>query len=74
MNIVVPTVCEILKQIISQLINHIFGRVSIIRIKRMAIKELVWGLPENLPDLEEPFPICLLTKATKIPRGIATDV
>ena len=27
------------------------------------------GLPKNLPDLEEPFHICLLTKATTIPRG-----
>ena len=32
------------------------------------------GLPENIPYLEEPFPICLLTKATKIPRGPTTDV
>ena len=32
------------------------------------------SLPENLPDLEEPCPICLLTKATKIPRGPTTDV
>ena len=27
------------------------------------------GIPTNLPDLEEPFPICLLTKVTKIPIG-----
>ena len=32
------------------------------------------GLPENLPELEEPCLICLLTKATKIPRGPTTDV
>ena len=32
------------------------------------------GLPENLPELEEPFPICLFTKETKIPRGPTTDV
>ena len=32
------------------------------------------GLPENLPELEEPCPICLLTKATKIYRGPTTDV
>ena len=32
------------------------------------------GLPENLPELEEPCPICLLTKATKISRGPTTDV
>ena len=25
-------------------------------------------IPTNLPDFEEPFPICLLTKSTKIPR------
>ena len=31
------------------------------------------GLPENLSNLEEPFPICLLTKA-KIPRGPTTDI
>ena len=32
------------------------------------------GLPENLPELEEPCPICLLTKATKFSRGPTTDV
>ena len=32
------------------------------------------GLPENLPDLEEPFPICLLTKKTKIIIYPTTDV
>ena len=32
------------------------------------------GLPENLPELEEPCPICLLTKATKITIGPTTDV
>ena len=31
-------------------------------------------LPTNIPDLEKPFLICLLTKATKIPRGPSTDV
>ena len=40
----------------------------------MARKGLMEGLPENLPELEETFPICLLTKATKIPRGPTTDV
>ena len=32
------------------------------------------GLPENLPELEEPCPIYLLTKAAKITRGPTTDV
>ena len=32
------------------------------------------GLPENISELEEPYPIFLLTKATKIPRGPTTDV
>ena len=32
------------------------------------------GLPENLPELEEPCPICILTKATKISRVPTTDV
>ena len=40
----------------------------------MARKGLMYGLPENLPELEDPFPICLLTKATKISRGPTTDV
>ena len=31
------------------------------------------GLPENILDLEEPCPIFLLTKATKITRGLTTD-
>ena len=32
------------------------------------------GLPENLHELEDPCPIYILTKATKIPRGPTTDV
>ena len=32
------------------------------------------GVPENLPELEEPYLIYLLTKATKIPRGSTTDL
>ena len=40
----------------------------------MAKNGLMEGLPENLPELEEPCPICLLNKATKIPRGPTTDV
>ena len=31
------------------------------------------GLPETIPELEDPCPIYLLTKATKIPRGPTTD-
>ena len=31
------------------------------------------GLPENLPKMEEPRPICLLTNATNTPRGLTTD-
>ena len=68
-NIFVPTVCELSKQTLSQLICHCFGHVSITRLRRMAIKGLMEGLPTNLPDLEQPCHICLLTKATKIPRG-----
>ena len=40
----------------------------------MARKGLLEGLPYNLPELEEPFPLCLLTKSTKIPRGPTIDV
>ena len=40
----------------------------------MARKGLIEGLPENIPDLQELCPICLFTKATKIPRGPTTDI
>ena len=40
----------------------------------MARKGLMEGLPENLPEFEEPCPIYLLTKVTKIPRDPTTDV
>ena len=73
-NIVVPTVCGLSKYTLSQLINQRFGHVSIIRLKRMARKGLIEGLPDNLPELEEPCPICILTKETKIPRGPTTDI
>ena len=73
-NIVVPTVCGISKQNLSQLIQQRFGHVSITRLKIIAIKGLLEGLPENIPGLEEPYPIYILTKATKIPRVPTTDV
>ena len=37
-------------------------------------KGIMEGLPENIPDLEEPCPIFLLNKATKIPKVPTTDV
>ena len=40
----------------------------------MARKGIMEGLPENLPELEEPYPICILTKATEISKGPTTDV
>ena len=40
----------------------------------MAIKVIIEGIPENIPDVEETWHICLLNKATKIPRGPTTDV
>ena len=32
------------------------------------------GLPKNLPDLEDTFPFCILTKATKILRRVIINV
>ena len=63
-----------LKKTLSQLIHQRFGHVSINQLKLMARKGLLEGLPENLPELEEPCPICLSTNATKITRGPTTDV
>ena len=40
----------------------------------MARKGLVEGLPTNIPDLEGPCTICLLTKSTKTHRGQIIDV
>ena len=40
----------------------------------MARKGLMKCLPTNIPDLEEPLPIFLLTKANKITIGPAIDV
>ena len=58
---VVPNVC------LSHIIHQRFGNVSISRIKILARKGLMEGLPKNILVLEEPYPIFLLTKATKIP-------
>ena len=58
----------------SQIIHQHFVRVSISRLKLMVRKLLVEYLPTNIPDLEDPFPIFLITKATKIPRGPTIDV
>ena len=40
----------------------------------MSRKMLIEALSENLPHLDEPWPVFILTKATKIPRGLTTDV
>ena len=58
-HIIVTTVCAQPKNNILQIIHQHFGHVSITILKRIARKGLMEGLPENLPDLEELFPICL---------------
>ena len=40
----------------------------------MSGKWLMKGFPKYIPDLEEPCPICPLTKATKITKGATIDV
>ena len=67
--IVVPTVFYLSKQNTPQIIQRRFGHVSISRIKRMARRWLMEGLPENLPDLEYPWPIFFLNKETENFRG-----
>ena len=47
----------------------VFGHVSIARLKQMARKVLLEGLPTNIHNLQEPWPICILTNENKIPRG-----
>ena len=74
MNFVVSTICDLSKQEISQLVHQKFGHVSICRLKRMARKGIMDGLPTNIPDLEDTFPIFLLTKATEIPRSSTIEV
>ena len=69
MNISVPTICALSKQNSFQIIHQHFGHVYIARLKRVPRKGLMEGLPTNTHDLEEPFPIFLLTKATTTTRG-----
>ena len=40
----------------------------------MTVKGPTKGLPTNIPDLEEDFHICLLTKANKITRVTSINV
>ena len=40
----------------------------------MARKVIMKVLPKNIPDLEEPCPICLLNTETKVPKGLTIDV
>ena len=51
------------KKNLSQLINQSFGHVYINILNQMTRKGLMEGLQENLPELEEPWPICLMNKA-----------
>ena len=39
----------------------------------MARKGLMEGFSENIPELEDPCPVFLMTKTTKTPRGLTTD-
>ena len=40
----------------------------------MGKRKLIEGLPVNIPELDQPCAICLLTKATKNPCGPSIDV
>ena len=73
-NIFVPTIYVLLKQTISQFIYQPLGHVYISRLKRMARKILMEGLPTNITNLEQPWTICLLTNITKFTRGPTIDV
>ena len=48
--------------------------VSLLPDKKNSIKVLVEVLPTNIPDLEEPWHICILTKANRNAIGPTTDV
>ena len=60
--------CMFLIKNISALIHRRFYYVSIARLKRMAIKGLMLGIPKNIPDLKYPCPGFLLTKANEFPE------
>ena len=66
--IVVSTVCGVYNHNISQIFHQWFVHVSIYRLIWMARKGITKGLPTNLPNLKEPWTICILTKATKTIR------
>ena len=51
-SIFVPTFCALSKQNLSQLIHKCFSHVYIAKLKLMAIKGLMEGLLQNIPDLE----------------------
>ena len=70
----VSTICGLSKQNPYQLIRQLFGHVSITRLILIERKGFMEGLPENIPDMEETCPTCLLTKAKKNPRGPTLDV
>ena len=72
--IVVPTVFGLSKHNLSRLIHQCFFSVFNNRLNIMTIKGLTKGLPINLPNSKDPFPICLLTITTKIHRGLTIDV
>ena len=70
----VPTICILSKYNLYQPMHRCFGNILISRLKLMARKRLMKGLQKNLPDLEDPCPIFILTMVTKIPRGPTTYV
>ena len=73
-NNVIPTICALSKYNMSWFIHQNFGHVLINSMKLMARKLHMKGLPTNIPDLEDPFPIFLLTKVTKIFKGLTIEV
>ena len=70
----VPNECYLSKHNIYHLIHQHFGHVSSARLKQTARKVLMKGLPTNLPDLKDTYPIYILTKSDKIPRGQSINV
>ena len=58
----VPNECYLSKHNIYHLIHQHFGHVSSARLKQTARKVLMKGLPTNLPDLKDTYPIYILTK------------
>ena len=59
---------------LGQLVHQKWGHQSNKQLNQLARRGLIDEMPRSIPELEDDFPICTMTKATKLPQNPSIDV